>query len=127
MKNYKRSISIIIIIIVSLTIFSSCDDLLNPEQELAMLRDRTRVMEAQLNEINARIRELDTGGTPMHLIAGVDTEKCNGCSKCLSACPVNAVAVVEKSAQIDSAKCPGCGQCVIACPRGAISLEKTAR
>jgi len=34
MKNYKRSISIIIIIIVSLTIFSSCDDLLNPEQEL---------------------------------------------------------------------------------------------
>lgn len=94
------------------------------EQELAMLRDQARAMEAQLSEINARIHDLDAGRKSLNLIAYVETKKCDGCSTCLSVCPTTAMAIVDNIAQIDTTRCTGCGECVTACPRDAISLKK---
>ena len=96
----------------------------SPEQELAILRDQARAMEAQLNEINTRINDLDNGRKGSSLIAYVEAEKCDGCSACLSVCLTTAVAIVDNIAQIDTTKCTGCGECVTSCPRDAISLKK---
>ena len=45
----------------------------------------------------------------------VITEECVGCELCIQACPLGAIAVLNKKAQIDIAKCNLCGACVTAC------------
>lgn len=51
-------------------------------------------------------------------------EKCKGCSKCQTVCPVNAVSGQRKEPyHIDWAQCIKCGRCIDACPFGAI-VEK---
>lgn len=52
---------------------------------------------------------------------------CRGCiaTRCVHACPKEAIAVVNRRAQIDHSKCITCGKCLNACPYGAI--EKNQR
>jgi len=61
-----------------------------------------------------------------------DVESCTGCGKCVSACPVEAMALVSandpdkpkrKVAILDHDSCLGCGVCVPACPEQGITLE----
>ncbi len=53
-----------------------------------------------------------------HFEAEVDTEKCTGCKKCETACPMDAIIVKDdKKAGVDYAKCIGCGVCVIKCDK----------
>lgn len=47
------------------------------------------------------------------------TDKCRGCTKCVKACPFEAITMVNKKAVIGLA-CTGCGACVENCPFGAI-------
>lgn len=62
----------------------------------------------------------------------VDEQACNGCGKCVSACPVEAMALVSannphqpnrKKAHLDSESCLGCGVCVRTCPKNGLRLE----
>ncbi len=57
---------------------------------------------------------------------------CNGCGKCVSICPVEAMALVSannpfkpkmKIAKLDEDICLGCGVCVNVCPKECIKLE----
>ena len=52
----------------------------------------------------------------------VDLEKCNGCKKCVLACPFGAVELVEKKAEINYDECTICGACANACEFDAIQL-----
>jgi ferredoxin len=62
----------------------------------------------------------------------VSAESCNGCGKCVTACPVEAMGLVSagdphkpkrKKARLDEDLCLGCGVCVRACPESGIRLK----
>ena len=62
----------------------------------------------------------------------VDASRCNGCGKCMHACPVEAMGLVSandpnrpklRKARVDLDRCLGCGVCVKQCNQNALGLE----
>ena len=62
----------------------------------------------------------------------VDRQLCNGCTKCVQVCPVEAMGMVSandphhpklRQARLDEEMCLGCGVCVRNCSNAAIRLE----
>ncbi|MEE8451777.1 MAG: 4Fe-4S dicluster domain-containing protein [Thermoguttaceae bacterium] len=68
-------------------------------------------------------------------IARIDTPECRGCGKCVEACPVDAIEIVEeatgqkprKRATIEEDLCLGCGVCHASCKFGALSMQHRAQ
>ncbi|MCG2786581.1 MAG: 4Fe-4S dicluster domain-containing protein [Anaerolineae bacterium] len=72
---------------------------------------------------------------PVHtsnFLPDVDESRCNGCGKCVSVCPVEAMALVSannphqpkmKKVKVDEDLCLGCGVCVRTCSRASLSLR----
>lgn len=66
----------------------------------------------------------------------VDTAVCNGCGRCVNACPVEAMVLVSandplrpkaKKAVVNEEVCLGCAVCTRACPTRSISLRSRPR
>jgi len=62
----------------------------------------------------------------------IDETTCNGCGKCVHACPVEAMTLVSandphhpkvKKARVDEERCLGCGVCVRACAHDSLTLR----
>jgi Na+-translocating ferredoxin:NAD+ oxidoreductase RNF subunit RnfB len=62
----------------------------------------------------------------------IDESTCNGCGKCVNACPVEAMTLVStndphhpkmKKAKVDEEVCLGCGVCVRTCGHSSMSLR----
>ncbi len=77
---------------------------------------------------------------PIHttqFIPQVDLNTCNGCGKCVSLCPVEAMTLISandsarprrKVARVDIERCLGCGVCLSACSQSSsLSLKKRSR
>lgn len=72
---------------------------------------------------------------PVHttnFIPEINEEKCNGCGKCVSLCPVEAMTLVtasdphkpgKKKAKLDNDNCLGCGVCLNGCSVDALKLK----
>jgi ferredoxin len=72
---------------------------------------------------------------PVHtsnFLPAVEQGSCNGCGKCVTVCPVEAIALISandpgkpalKLARVDNDICLGCGVCVRNCNIGALALE----
>ena len=65
----------------------------------------------------------------------VRDDLCNGCGKCVTACPVEAMTLVSandphrpkrRKAVLDTALCLGCGVCTRVCPTEGLALEARA-
>jgi ferredoxin len=62
----------------------------------------------------------------------VEAGTCNGCGKCMAACPIEAMSLVsaneprnpaKRKARVNEEICLGCGVCVRACPNDSLSLR----
>jgi Na+-translocating ferredoxin:NAD+ oxidoreductase RNF subunit RnfB len=63
----------------------------------------------------------------------IDEVQCNGCGKCVSACPIEAMTLVSandpnhpkiKKAKLNAEICLGCGVCVRNCSKNSLSLKE---
>ncbi|OJY93682.1 MAG: hypothetical protein BGP25_08690 [Lysobacterales bacterium 63-13] len=60
-------------------------------------------------------------------VALIDEDVCIGCTKCIQACPVDAIVGANKRMHtIISAECTGCGLCVPPCPVDCIAMVATS-
>ncbi|KAA6184087.1 electron transport complex subunit RsxB [Thiohalocapsa marina] len=68
--------------------------------------------------------EVDAQAAPPAMVAIVDEQACIGCTKCLQACPVDAIVGAAKQLHgIIASECTGCGLCIDPCPVDCIHLE----
>jgi iron only hydrogenase large subunit-like protein/uncharacterized Fe-S cluster-containing protein len=49
--------------------------------------------------------------------------RCRDCYRCLRACPVKAIRVLDSQAFVDPERCISCGTCIRECPQGAKSFR----
>jgi electron transport complex protein RnfB len=60
-------------------------------------------------------------------VARVDEAACIGCTKCIQACPVDAIVGASKLMHtVIASWCTGCGLCLPPCPVDCIALEPVA-
>jgi len=59
----------------------------------------------------------------LHAEIMVRQQKCEGCGECVTACPRDAIVLVEDVAQIDRSICDRCMECVEACPKGSLEVS----
>ncbi len=66
--------------------------------------------------------KLDCGEEVRQFVPEVDPDKCNGCRKCVEACPEHALVGLEgQTPKLFEELCSGCRACMVVCPQGAIS------
>lgn len=60
-------------------------------------------------------------------VAVIDEDVCIGCTKCIQACPVDAIVGAGKRMHtIIAAECTGCELCIAPCPVDCISMQATS-
>ncbi len=65
---------------------------------------------------------------PVRMLAVIDEANCIGCTKCIQACPVDAIVGATRAMHtVMSDLCTGCNLCVAPCPTQCIDLRPVAQ
>jgi electron transport complex protein RnfB len=84
--------------------------------------DRTIV--ALANLLHTDILPLDSAPPPPRSVAYIREAECIGCTKCIQACPVDAIVGAAKLMHtVIVAECTGCDLCVEPCPVDCIEMQ----
>ncbi|NDJ57377.1 electron transport complex subunit RsxB [Enterobacteriaceae bacterium 4M9] len=68
------------------------------------------------------------GAEPVRMLAVIDEANCIGCTKCIQACPVDAIVGATRAMHtVVSDLCTGCNLCVDPCPTQCIELRPVAQ
>ena len=79
---------------------------------------------AQLMHRPAKALDPQVGTFTPGTVAVIDEPLCIGCTKCIQACPVDAITGAQKQMHtVIEALCTGCGLCLPPCPVDCIKLE----
>ena len=71
---------------------------------------------------------MDDVAEPEEMVAFIDENMCIGCTKCIQACPVDAIIGTNKAMHtIIADLCTGCELCVAPCPTDCISMIKVKK
>jgi electron transport complex protein RnfB len=82
---------------------------------------------AKLLGIDAMPYDRSRGEHEAPLVAVIVEPDCIGCTKCIQACPVDAIVGASKLMHVVvEPLCTGCGLCVPACPVDCIAMESAA-
>ena len=82
---------------------------------------------AKLLGIDATPYDRSRGKDEAPLVAVIVEPDCIGCTKCIQACPVDAIVGASKLMHVVvEPLCTGCGLCVPACPVDCIAMESAA-
>ena len=80
--------------------------------------------------LNIDPQPLDTADAPAHpvaTVAWIDESNCIGCTKCIQACPVDAIIGTTRAVHtVVSDLCTGCDLCVAPCPTDCIEMRPVA-
>ena len=78
---------------------------------------------AQLLGVEVKPLNAENGVVKPKAVAFIDEQRCIGCTLCLPACPVDAIAGATKLMHtIIASECTGCERCVAPCPVDCISM-----
>jgi len=90
----------------------------NKDQNLKELAASLPLQQKKSNVVEI----IDTACDSCPIDKYIVTDACRNCvaHKCVNACPVNAIVVIQNKAYIDQDKCVECGKCAKACPYNAI-------
>jgi len=61
--------------------------------------------------------------TPSPFLPKIDAEKCNACSSCVDACPMEALKL-DDVAVVDKDRCIGCAVCIPTCSVKAMKMAR---
>ncbi len=75
----------------------------------------------------SRLLDPDFGIETVSTVALIDEDVCIGCTKCIQACPVDAiVGAAKRMHTIITAECTGCELCIPPCPVDCIAMVVTS-
>ncbi|MCU9997744.1 electron transport complex subunit RsxB [[Pasteurella] aerogenes] len=78
--------------------------------------------------LRVEVPATDFAEDPTPKVAFIDENMCIGCTKCIQACPVDAIIGTNKSMHtIIADLCTGCELCVAPCPTDCISMIKVEK
>ncbi|NCI15339.1 electron transport complex subunit RsxB [Cronobacter muytjensii] len=88
------------------------------------------VMQKIATLLNVEPQPLDgdaVAAEPVRMLAVIDEPNCIGCTKCIQACPVDAIVGATRAMHtVMSDLCTGCNLCVAPCPTQCIELRPAA-
>ncbi|HMM47240.1 MAG TPA: electron transport complex subunit RsxB [Thiobacillaceae bacterium] len=79
---------------------------------------------AELLGVEAKPLDAEVGEPKPKSVAFIDEQTCIGCTLCIQACPVDAIAGAAKQMHtVIASECTGCELCVAPCPVNCITME----